>query len=338
MKLIKMLFKKNFFANSIIRWLLNHKNYLLKNYFDECKKRKKFDVWDVEEISKELKMYLIDSSPDGALYGISYWINDYFQPKRKLNYVIEHGLYLGDFVRDESIVSQYKGTITFSDYRQDQIKKKTNTDVLTIGPYIYYAKQYYSHEILELLKQKFGKTLLVFPPHALDKEVTKLNHEELIRKINAMKANYDTILVNFYYLDIQNSTHKIYEAQGFKVVSAGHKYDFNFLPRLKSIISIADDTLSTNVGTHVGYCVSLNKPHYIIEVDNKKSATEYYLEKDIEQRGDNYLDSYLYHESIIFETFNKKRNSISKDQQEICNYYWGLNRIKDKEYFRHKNL
>ena len=85
-----------------------------------------------------------------------------------------------------------------------------------------------------------------------------------------------------YYKDILNNIYpKYFEDAGFKIVTAGNLYDINFLSRLKLIIQLADFTASTSIGTHTGYCVYLNKPHFLIKQkikiskDDKTSKIEF---------------------------------------------------------------
>lgn len=62
------------------------------------------------------------------------------------------------------------------------------------------------------------------------------------------------ILSRYYIKQIQRISKKKYE-----VVTAGHYYDYNFLPRLRSIIETSDITMSNNLGSHLGQCIYLNK-------------------------------------------------------------------------------
>ena len=44
-------------------------------------------------------------------------------------------------------------------------------------------------------------------------------------------------------------------------------YDPEFMPRLRTIISLSEMTVSSNFSSHVGYCILLGKPHALIETE-----------------------------------------------------------------------
>ena len=69
------------------------------------------------------------------------------------------------------------------------------------------------------------------------------------------------------------------------VVTAGYIMDPLFLSRLKSIIQLSDLTMSNNVGTHLGYCIYLNKPHWIVRQKiGNTSHNQKHLERELNQR------------------------------------------------------
>ena len=71
-----------------------------------------------------------------------------------------------------------------------------------------------------------------------------------------------------------------YLEHGFECVTAGHIYDPFFLSRLKSIIDLATITTSNEIGTHIGYCIFMGKPHYFYNSSVEyKSTSETILKK-----------------------------------------------------------
>ena len=105
---------------------------------------------------------------------------------------------------------------------------------------------------------------MVFPSHSVKGLEVEYNYSWFNNKILEEKSKYDSILVCLYHLDAQNK--KIvsnYKDLGGTIVCAGHKYDHNFLSRLRSIIELSDFTISNSVGTHVSYCCALGKNHRV---------------------------------------------------------------------------
>ena len=78
---------------------------------------------------------------------------------------------------------------------------------------------------------------------------------------------YDTVLVCAYNNDIYKGLLKKYERRNWYIVTGGNIYGEFFYNRLKTIINLSDYTISNKLGTHVGCCLFLNKPHTIYQSD-----------------------------------------------------------------------
>jgi len=334
--LIKNLYHRNKIFNFLGRVLINKKNYLFKSYSRECNKRSELDIFDVRNLSKNMDMYLEDTSPDGALYGIIHWIKKFADIDQIINFNIEHGVYLGDLVRDESLNSIYKGTITFSKYRKKILDKNNKKKNIAIGPYIHYANDYYSKDVINKIKRKNNETLVFFPPHSIKGYKADYNKKKIYDRLDEYKSNYETIMVCLYYKDVNKKLVSYLSNRGFKVVSAGHIYDFNFLSRLKSIINLSDHTVSMSVGTHIGYCIYLDKSHEIISYNKNKfnennRSFNIVKDEDIKKRGREYQIKFKNDEKEIISHFFNAGNLINNNQLKICNKFWGFDQIKTKD-------
>lgn len=229
----------------------------IKNY---CVKNK--GIFDYIELSKPLKNYSFQIYNGNNTFGILKVLEKYCDKRSLKSLAIEHGFYLGDFCYDREI--KYPNIITMSENRKKILEKKNKKlKVIEIGPYIHYAKSYYSEEEIKKLKSKYGKILLAFPSHSLDS--LNIQGNFFIEKIEEIKQDYDTVFVCLFYVDIQNGQYQKYLEKGYKIVTAGHRYDIKFLERLRSIIELSDYTVSNSFGTHVIYCTHLKKFHSIFE-------------------------------------------------------------------------
>jgi regulator of replication initiation timing len=86
--------------------------------------------------------------------------------------------------------------------------------------------------------------------------------------------------------------------------------------------------MSNSVGTHVGYCVYYNKPHYIYIQDLKQvsSNIDYQLEVDIEKEKQR-IDE----KTEIANAFSNISEKVNEEQYHICNKYWGFSKVKSKK-------
>ena len=285
-------------------------------------------IFNYQELAKDMPINYQELSKDGTFYGISDALRKYTNYKGIIDSYIEHGVNFSTSVYPINAVYGLSNLITISHRRIRIINKNYNKKCYAIGPYIHYAEELFDKKTFNREKKKLGKVLLVFP----SKSIEGVNHQfeikkfiEEIKKIkNKIKAN--TVLVNVYYFDIQNNLHEEFEKEGFRIVTAGHKYDKNFTKRLKYIISLSDFTMSNNIGTHIGYCLYMKKPHYLynqkIKIVGNKVEEEF-----TKERRKTYEES----SEIISKVFGKFNTKITKEQREIYEEHWDPKSIKTKE-------
>jgi len=175
---------------------------------------------------------------------------------------LEHGI-------DYSIcpIDRYKGKMFTSFWYQSDYKKmEVHKDyqfkpVFVIGPYIHYASHYYGYNKRNRIKNKYGKTLLVFPFHDYELSSTKTNDEVFVDFVmERLACDFDTVVVCVYWNDVDKKMYELFRGAGAKLVSAGYRGDPNFIGRLKSIIDIADVVCGNAFGTFIGYALNMNKP------------------------------------------------------------------------------
>lgn len=239
--------------------------------------------------------------------------------------VIEHGVYFGGFVPD--FAKQYSVVITYSEYRKQYLQTKSNhTHIVCAGPYIAYATPVLNDLALATLKKSLGRVLLVFPSHSIDSVHALFDENEFIRFIESKRDAYDNVLICLYWKDIEIGHDVQYIKQGYQVVCAGHNTDRYFLDRLKTIIQLADMTLSNNIGTHIGYCIHLGKPHsmyhadvgYISGADGKAAYQELNAHTTEEM-------TLLQQEKQNFQRlFAPFEEVITPAQQACVDHYWGV--------------
>lgn len=126
---------------------------------------------------------------------------------------------------------------------------------------------------------------------------------------------FDTVLINTFWWNINDPLTQKLESEGYKIISCGFRDDTSFLPRLKSYINLADQVIGDSVGTHIGYCIALNKPFRYFNLNT---------EMNINESESNKLDFVTKNSNKIKESFLDS-TSIGQKEIEICDYYWGNN-------------
>lgn len=312
-KFFGKILKDNPFANALYNAMYKIKNK--KSFFRIQQERENMSIFDYKGLSERIPYYPIEFVKDSNFYGQNFWIKKYADIQH-LDASIEHGLYYGDYIPYSSYCKTIKKIITFSLLRK-QVLMKLNKPVITIGPYIHYAPSLLKDEEQLSIRNNHGRILLFIPTHTTREGGMKYDVDENIRtlKVLAEEKEFDTIWVCMYYYDILHSDlSRQYEQAGFTIVTAGHKLDLNFLCRLKSIISLADYTVSNFVGTHVGYCIYMQKPHWIINPLDYSTASKDFIE--------------------ITRAFLSYSETITKEQNEVVAKYWGFDQIKTSDDLR----
>lgn len=263
-------------------------------------------------------------------YGIATDLKRYTGFEGKIPVCIEHGLYLGDYVNPrEGKESGLPATLTFG-HRRVVALKKAGANPIAVGPYIMYADVIKEVRDEVLANLNSGSILLVMPSHSTKDISTVYSIDQFIEEVNQFASDHQfaNIVVNLYFRDCDSKAIERYKANGWLVVCAGHMCDPLFLRRLKTFIELSDCTLSNSFGTHVGYSIALDTPHVILGDRPKRvelirdNATSKML-KTVDDEID-YISNFFRVDSI----------SISSEQKDVVNQYWGLDCIRGRRELR----
>lgn len=299
---------------SINKIHLNTLKHNIKSLFTFPKK--KFDgfVQDISSlkdfyISKEIKL-------SNDFYGIANTLKLYSGYRKPLKLFIEHGLYFGNHTDEIEISGILPGLITFGQMRKEIINNSSNNIVpICIGPYINYAPLFFSKKEEEQILKQYGKILLFFPQHTIEGIGVKVSDDILIKKINDLRIKYkcDTVFISVYYRELNDAIIEKYRKNGFVIICSGHRNDPQFLSRQKSFINLSYITASNNVGTHIGYCIAMNKKHILIDDDSKLFSENEFSKNHVPE---------LYLE-LAQQQKNKIKNMKTLNKSNL-NYYWGM--------------
>lgn len=265
-----------------------------------------------------------------SFYGIEPSLKSYCGYEGRIRAAIEHGVYFGDNVESEVDKNPCPAIITFGWQRREHLRKRFDRLVFEVGPYIHYASPFLSEMELSRLKSKLGQVMLVFPKHSIERVSLKGDLGQTVEQIDALRnsRSIDTVIVCLYFNDIQSSLPSLFETRGFKVACCGHRSDPLFLSRQKSLIQLADLTVSNSVGTHVGYCHDLDKEHIVIE-------QTYSVEDSRSFNVNNdplYVRSYRKEISEVAHAFSESGNETLRDAA-ACKY-WGADKVRSAEELR----
>ena len=300
----------------------------VKDFYEQSNQLFEIDsIADVEELTQTIKK--LDRStfieipgqiaPEGAYYGHIQQLYQYANiPLRRYIYTpwVDHGVaFGGENIEVNSRRFNYC-YIAPGPYRKKSIHcGNPYIPAYCIGPYIYYAKPYYDDDKMREVKTKLGRTILVILTHTIETECVSVNWNVVQIIKNLKKKAYDTIMVCIYWNDLDKPYVSELKDLGVKIVSAGVRWDSNFICRLRSIFELADDVITDGLGTHIGYAVALKKNISFFE-----NADIQYETKKLAE----------IHREFV-EAFNSDNTSM---QMELYNYYWGGDLIRTPDEIR----
>lgn len=277
------------------------------------------DFLDFQHEMKLFKQKSITMSKVARYGGETYHYGYYEELKKyakcvedRLIYIpaLEHGIRFGEvqwpYVKNNiSYACQGPG-------RTDEIHKVDPwKPVFVLGPYIHYASPYYSDEKAMQIKSELGKVLLVFPSHSWEcgEKKTENNLFDIVYKKYA--DDYDTVLVCAYWNDIDAPIIDLFAQKGAKIVSAGFRNDPNFIRRLKTIISLADEVVVDDLGTNIGFCKHMSKPVYFECFSPRAFDDEIYVEY-----FNRFHEAFYSHNRVFTEEQLQKQDKLYK-------FFWG---------------
>ena len=232
---------------------------------------------------------------------------------------IPHGLRFDSKLWEHDYRPDFPIGLVPGPFRASAIASRVNARLVPVGPLIHYAPPALSPAAHAAAASRLGRMLLVFPAHSTHHVDAEFSHNDFIAALTAHARTFDSVVVCLYWRDVLRGLAKPYKTAGFHVVTAGHIYDFAFLPRLRSMIELAAMTLSNRLGTHTGYCLHLGKPHHIHRQQVKIQIVHPEM---VPVPGE--MD-----EAVRFDTlFGEYSEVITPAQREIVEQYWGTSHVR----------
>ncbi|MCI8728161.1 MAG: hypothetical protein HFG66_19110 [Hungatella sp.] len=265
---------------------------------------------------------------ENTLYGYAYSLMLYAEiPEKDIIYlpIVEHGIPFGsDFTPERYPLNNsyiFQGKYAMNGWNQTFKNRK----MFFVGPLIHYCPDFYSKKQISKMKEKLGRTALIFLPHSSEENKIQFNVDNIINTYLAKSAdNIESVLVCVYCQDVNQIGREALRDRKIHYVSAGFKLDSLFISRLKAIIELSDIVFYDSFSSSIGYSYYLGKKivTYIDEIQ---------LEKWGKQWG-NEACTKLKQIAKLFpinEIEDKRMN-----QEKFIDKYWGISNIRDKEYIR----
>jgi hypothetical protein len=188
-----------------------------------------------------------------SYYGMNYILKKFagLPISKPLKVVLPHGLNLyKDFIWEAEKNALLPIIYNFSPHLLEIYKEKTKKIILkATSPFLYLAK------LLEGIQQPKRTGTIFFPSHSTHHLAAEIEFENILKELQALDDKYKPITICIYWRDYNLNQHKIFQKNGYKIVSAGHMFDPKFLFRFYHLCSIHKYASSNDTGSQLFYSV-----------------------------------------------------------------------------------
>lgn len=322
--------------------LYTEHNQLLDRYVEEANKEDLLSsVIDFRKLTEELleknrkdKLQLFHQGyyGEGHFYGNLQSLLDYAQIGDDIKSEYFPCVSHQDCLPDTRYQFFYRSAVIFSG---TYYKNKIHTffpkvPVFSVGSYIHYAKESYSEDKIQKVKEKYGKTLLVYLPHGLENSERVFGEKKFIDDVlTYYSKNFDTILLCVYWADIVRPICLYAESKGMKVVSNGFRFDSRFNSRQKTLLRLADGVVCGEIGTYLGYAMYMNLPIARVDINSKQSLDK----NNIKDSKISIDEAFINYENDFYKFFSKDLK-LNDCQKEWINPHQGFSNVRTPEYIR----
>ena len=188
------------------------------SYHYYCWRSSKYDYFCLKQLTKTFSLYSANDNNaerGNKCYGNYYILRNALGEKFQPKCMIEHGLYFYYTIVEECMQPGLDTIYTYSKLRENHIREtigsRLDKQIIPVGPYIKYAKNFKSLDELRALKVKFGRILLAYPSHNFPNNEVSYNNDEFEKIIDEMAKDYDTVFISMIGYDIELGANQYYE-------------------------------------------------------------------------------------------------------------------------------
>ena len=88
------------------------------------KRNAKKEIWEIKELSEELKNSSTEWCLDALNFGIGSSLAKYIKSRKVKKYYLEHGLFFGEFIHEDTLYVNTDYFLVQSPYRKEVLERK----------------------------------------------------------------------------------------------------------------------------------------------------------------------------------------------------------------------
>jgi len=276
------------------------------------------DQEDIEQLCKQKFSISKEIYHPNNNYGFAYLLKEYanYPQNEPLYATFPHGVYMRDRVIGKGELEQnLPAHLNFPPFTTPLWKKTAkNRKVIPFACPIHYALRLFRSEV----PKNERKGTLFLPKHSTRAVNVAFNKESIIEELKNLPEEFHPVTVCIHWQDVEKGLHKYFQSKGFKVVSAGHLNDDNYMFRWLHLVSQFKLVAHSGAGSAMFYSVAAGIPFYLTteEAKPEKPSNFQPFHKDIPHHS----SAATKRIESLKTLFGQPVSQITKEQQDIVNY------------------
>lgn len=282
------------------------------------------DQSDLDSLCKERELKTNEICSWNAFYGLDLILKEYagFDPDYKLKMLIPHGIVFSDKVSLYERYAKVTSVFNYSAHRQKPYKENTLKKIIPgNSPFLYVS------DMLKTESEKMRSGTLFFLSHSTHHSITTPDFSSTIHNLKRLHEKYFPLTICIYWKDYQLGYHLPFVKEGFKVVSAGHIYDPNFLFRLFHLCSQYKYSSSNSIGSNLFYSIAAGCSFFYLEAGDSKYTYGLNADKGF------YSSAFV---NEVKEAFYDSEKTDITIRERLFNDYMGSHNVYSREEVKQK--
>jgi len=286
-----------------------------------------FNQEDLHTLCRDRPLITPEIHEPNDFYGHAATLKKYagFPDRYPLKAVLEHGLFFDDWMWDVDRSARLPLFFSNSAHRARIQTRETGKSSIPIGFGFLYAMSTFRtiHENEEAKDIRRGT--IVFPSHSTHHVKAVYDHEAYAGTLDALPDRYKPVTVCIYWKDFLHGYHSPYEKKGFRIVTAGHIFDPDFLYRFYDICRHFKYSTSNNIGGHLFYSVKSGCSFFY----TPSNAITHEVHADVPVGG--FTSMFGVIKEKMLSLFSEPKEAMDREQMEFVDEYIGTSYFKCRE-------
>ncbi len=285
------------------------------------------DQEDLHSLCRDRPLITPEIHEPNDFYGQAAVLKKYagFPDHYPLKAVLEHGLFFDDWMWDVDRSARLPLYFSISAHRARIQTRETGRASIPIGFGFLYAMSTFRTIHGSEKEMDIRRGTIVFPSHSTHHVKAVYDHEAYAGTLDALAERYKPITVCIYWKDFLLGYHSPYEKKGFRIVTAGHIFDPDFLYRFHDICRHFKYSTSNNIGGHLFYSVKSGCSFFY--TPSKKITHE--VHGDFPVGG--FTPMYRMIKERMITLFSEPKDTMDRNQMDFVDEYIGAAHVKSRE-------